>query len=43
MVAVLNVYISFMLKSLLKLSSKLHEAIKGLFYFITKNINRKLR
>ena len=32
--AKLNVYISFTLKCRLKLSSKPHEAIEGLFYLV---------
>ena len=47
MAAELNAYISFTLKRRIKLSSKPHEAIEGLFYLVlTKNIaniNRKLR
>ena len=34
MAAELNAYISFTLKRRLKLSSKLHETIEGLFYLV---------
>ena len=34
MAAELNAYISFTLKRRLKLSSKSHEAIEGLFYLV---------
>ena len=34
MAAELNAYISFTLKRRLKLSSKLHKAIEGLFYLV---------
>ena len=45
MAAGLNAYISFTLKRRLKLSSKPHEAIEGLFCLVhdIANINRKLR